>query len=84
MATVKTAVSIDRELFNKAEKLAKKVHMSRSRLYAQAVEYLITKNDNVDVVRELNRAYADSPDDDEKRIMAAASKRMAEANRDKW
>lgn len=55
---MKTAVSIPDELFRSADELAKKLGLSRSRLYARAVADFVAKHRGGQVTRELDRVYA--------------------------
>jgi metal-responsive CopG/Arc/MetJ family transcriptional regulator len=62
MATIKTAISIQEALFEQAERLAKRMNISRSQLIGMAVEDYIQRSQNRELLEELNRAYADEPD----------------------
>ena len=55
---MKTAVSIPDKVFQRAEKYAKKRKLSRSRLFAEAVEDYLDKHDEDDVTANLNKVYA--------------------------
>lgn len=46
---MKTAISIPDPLFSKAEKLRKKLKLSRSQLYAQAVEKYLSEQSRPDI-----------------------------------
>jgi len=55
---MKTAISIPDELFEAAEKMARKLKMSRSELYQQALTRFLQQH-GADMVREsLDRVYA--------------------------
>lgn len=55
---MKTAISIPDDLFEAAEKMARKLKISRSELYQQAVTNFLQQQ-GADVVREsLDRVYA--------------------------
>ena len=70
MPNVKTAVSIEEPLFEKAETLAEQMNVSRSRLYSLALELLIKKMENQQALEQLNRVYADNPQtEEEKRLL---------------
>jgi predicted transcriptional regulator len=56
---MKTAVSISDELFSKAEKLAKRKKISRSRLYSQAIEEYLEKEDEKKITENINRVCRD-------------------------
>ena len=55
---MKTAVSVPDELFRKAEAAARRLRVSRSRLYATAIsEFLERQNSNA-VTERLNEVYS--------------------------
>lgn len=68
MGGVKTAISLDEELFNKVNKLANDLHVSRSRLFTIAVKEYLKKQENQSLLAKLNEAYGDYPDDEEKKV----------------
>ncbi len=68
MSGVKTAISLDEELFNKINKLANDLHISRSRLFTIAVKDYLKKQENQSLLAQLNEAYSDAPDDEEKKV----------------
>ncbi len=54
---VKTAVSIPDPLFEAADRLAAQRKVSRSRLYAQALELLLSDADGGEVTERLDTVY---------------------------
>ncbi len=68
MNTVKTAISIQKPLFERAEKLARKMKVSRSRLFVIALEEYIKRRQNRELLEQLNAVYADEPDPLEKSL----------------
>ena len=68
MPSVKTAISLDEELFNKVNKLAHKLHISRSRVFTIAVQDYLQKQENQALLAQLNDAYSDHPSNEEKKI----------------
>lgn len=81
---VKTAVSLPDSVFERAERLAAKLGLTRSRLYALALEqYLDRSDEQPDPVTEaLNRVYADRPPPDE--FLAAAAIRLIDSGEWEW
>jgi len=63
--TIKTAISIQKSLFEQAESLAQQLNMSRSHLFGLAIETFIKKHQNQILLDEINQAYADEPDPNE-------------------
>ncbi len=69
MAHVKTAISLDESLFREAEDWAGKLGVSRSQLFAEAVEEYVRRHENEELVRRLNEAHADGPDEEDKEAL---------------
>ncbi|GAG74621.1 unnamed protein product [marine sediment metagenome] len=66
MSNIKTAVSIKESLFKKAETLAKKLEISRSKLFAVALENFIRQQENRELLKKINEVYSQvfSPDEE--------------------
>lgn len=85
MSGVKTAISLDEELFEKVNKLAHELHISRSRLFSIAVEYYLKKQENQTLLAQLNDAYSDHPDEEEIKISASMKfKHRKNIGQEKW
>lgn len=81
MANVKTAVSIDKSLFEQAESIAREMKISRSSLFALALQDFIRHHQNEELLRRINEAYEDLPDADEQeraRKMRRQQRRVVE------
>ena len=74
MQTTKTAVSIQKPLFEQADALARRMKVSRSRLFALALEDYIQRQENRLLLKHLNAAYADEPDADEQTLRRKAQR----------
>lgn len=68
MAGVKTAISIDEDLFHQVNKLASEMHVSRSKLFALAVQDYLNKQENRKLLAQLNAAYSDTPNVEESKV----------------
>ncbi|MBI5304894.1 MAG: hypothetical protein HY868_22360 [Chloroflexi bacterium] len=66
MQNVKTAISLQKTLFEQAENLARRMKVSRSRLFVLALEDFIQRQQSRDLLTRINAAYADEPDPAEK------------------
>ena len=55
---MKTAVSLPVDLFRDADKLAKKLKVSRSELYRRALKKMLEEERDAAVKEQLNRVYA--------------------------
>ena len=64
--TIKTAISIQKSLFEQAESLAQQLNISRSHLFGLAIETFIKNHQNQILLDEINQAYSDEPDPGEK------------------
>ena len=77
---MKIAVSIPDPLFAEAERLARRRKLSRSQLYAQALEMLVGSEDDSDVTRRLDEMYRDL----DSRLDTGLLNAQAEAVREEW
>jgi len=84
MATVKTAISLEDSLFKEAEALAKKMKVSRSRLFALALEEFLRRHQNQQLLEQLNAAYDDAPDPEEEALLHAARHSYRRLVNDEW
>lgn len=55
---MKTAISVPNDLYEAAERVARRRRMSRSRLYAEALRAYLHDLDDDDVTERLNRVYS--------------------------
>ena len=74
---MKTAVSLPNDVFERAERLAKRAHRSRSELYAAALREYVARHSPDEVTEALNRVYADDKSVDE--FVAEAGRRTLES-----
>ena len=58
---MKTAISIPDEVFASADALARRLAISRSELYSNAVAEYVAKHRDEDVTARLNTVYAELP-----------------------
>ena len=63
--TIKTAISLQKTLFEQAESLAQQLNMSRSHLFGLAIETFIINHQNQILLDEINQAYSDQPEPNE-------------------
>ena len=74
MATVKTALSIDESLFERAVALAEELGVPRSRVFAMAHEQFLRQHDANKLLEQLNSVYAEAAPVDEKEAAARRAK----------
>jgi metal-responsive CopG/Arc/MetJ family transcriptional regulator len=58
---MKTAISIPDKMFDAADSLAKKLKLSRSQLYAKAIEEFVAEHAHLSVREKLDQVYAAEP-----------------------
>jgi hypothetical protein len=66
MPNIKTAISIEKPIFDQVNDLAKNLNISRSRLFALAAQEFIQRHTNMELLQAINKAYDDLPDPDTK------------------
>jgi metal-responsive CopG/Arc/MetJ family transcriptional regulator len=84
MEYVKTAISVQKTLFEKAEKLAHQMKVPRSRLFVMALEEFIQRKQNRELLAQINAAYADDPDPAERTLREKSVKVYREHLEDEW
>jgi len=57
-APMKVAVSVPDTVFEAAERVSRRMRVSRSRLYAKAVEAYVKQHSEEDITEQLNKVYA--------------------------
>jgi len=72
MHAVKTAISIEKDLFDQAEKIARTMKISRSKLFVIALQDFIEHQKNKELLARINAAYADEPDATEQTLRKKA------------
>jgi metal-responsive CopG/Arc/MetJ family transcriptional regulator len=78
---MKTAVSIPDDVFESAERLARRAHKSRSQLFTDAVREYVARHAPDEVTEAMNRVCAALGDTGDE-FVAAASRRILE--RSEW
>jgi metal-responsive CopG/Arc/MetJ family transcriptional regulator len=65
MTNVKTAISLPKSLFERAESVAEEMKITRSHLMALALEEFISRRQNQQLLDKINAACAEPPDEEE-------------------
>lgn len=58
---MKTAIYVPDKVFTSADRLAKRLHMSRSELYTRAVEEYVSEREHACVRERLDEVYSAEP-----------------------
>jgi len=77
---MKTAVSLPDEIFRHAEAAAKKLHISRSKLYATAIAEYLNRHRADSVTERLNQVYSKH----DSKLDPALERAMFETAKDRW
>ena len=83
MPNVKTAISLEQNLFLRAEEFAHSQNLSRSRVVALALEDYLRRQENSALLEKINAAYDDTPDPEEEKSLTA-SQRAFRKVLDEW
>jgi len=70
---VKTAISIPDATFQRAERCAHELGMSRSELYSKAVERWLDASERRQITEQIDRALADAPIGEELEFLKRAA-----------
>ena len=62
---MKTAISIEDDLFRQAEEAAKELGLSRSALYSQAIDEFIRGHMPSEITKKYNEVFTNHPNHDE-------------------
>jgi len=84
MSTMKTAISIQESLFRETKVLANKLHVSRSELFARAMRDFIRKQQNRQLLQQLNMAYDDTPNAEERKWQGKVKNRQRKLVEGEW
>ncbi len=83
MPNIKTAISIEKPIFDQVNDLAKNLNISRSRLFVIAAQEFIQRHANMELLKTINDAYDDLPEVDTK-IVDKMRPRHLNMVRDQW
>ena len=85
MAQVKTAISLDETLFGQAEQAAHELNLTRSGLYALALQEFLRRRAQERLTEELNAAYDGTIDPEDAAMLRGMRKRQRRlAEEDPW
>ena len=79
----RTAICIDGQLLEEADQVARKMGLSRSRLFSLALQDYLRQRRQEQVTEQLNRVYAGGPDASEQRTTAGMKARFRSTIKDR-
>ena len=80
---MKTAISVDGELLNEADRAARELGLSRSGLISVALQDYLRHRRREQMIEQLNRVYS-KPDSTEARITKKMKTKFRSTIRDPW
>jgi metal-responsive CopG/Arc/MetJ family transcriptional regulator len=84
MANIKTAISIEKPVFEEVDALAHELKISRSRLFALAAQEFIKRYKNQKLLDAINDAYDDLPDSAEETTLRQMRSKHFELVSSQW
>ena len=84
MANIKTAISLHEQLFKQAGAMARDLKLSRSRLFAVALEEFIHRHDSRELLDRVNEAYGDKPAAEERKYLKKMRQRHRKMVDGQW
>jgi hypothetical protein len=81
---MKTAISIDDGLLQKADETARLMGLSRSRLFALALGEFLQRQRREEMLLRLNEVYADGLDPVEKRTLSGIKAKVRSTVKESW
>lgn len=84
MAIVKTAISIEKPLFEEIDALAEEMDVSRSYLFSLAVRDFIEQHRNRKLLDALNAAYDEQAEPEEVKLRAGMKAKYRSLNKEQW
>ena len=79
MAIVKATITIQKNLLQQADEIARRMKITRNRLFALAIEDFIRRYENKLILEQINLAYADSLDPDEQETLRRMRRKSIES-----
>jgi metal-responsive CopG/Arc/MetJ family transcriptional regulator len=84
MPSTRIHVSMPKGLSEQAEKLARQMKISRSRLFAHALEEHLQRRRNLELLEQINAAYADEPHSEEEPWLRLAEREHRRLVEGEW
>lgn len=81
---MKTAISIEDGLLHEADKTAQRMGLSRSRLFALAVQDFLQRQRQEQMLRRLNEVYANGADTSEKQLLKRIKAKARPGVKERW
>ena len=85
MASIKTAISMQEDLFSELQAAAEEMNLSRSQVFALAVKEFLWQRESRRMQEQLEEVYGDGPDEEELNLAKAMKARLRRLiEREEW
>lgn len=84
MGNIKTAISLQKALFDQVDALAHEKKVSRSRLFAMALEDYLRREQNRKLAEQLNAVYGSEPDPEEEALRRKMKRQFRKRVEGEW
>ncbi len=84
MAKIKTAISLEVSLFEKASSVAQEMIISRNRLFTIAIAQFIKRYQNQKILEALNEVYQDDSDVSEQQLLREVKFKNHQTLENEW
>jgi metal-responsive CopG/Arc/MetJ family transcriptional regulator len=84
MSLIKTAISLDEDLFRKANDLSRNMDISRSKLFQYALINYIAQYENRKLLDAINEVYSTEAAEEDKKLRKAMKDYHKKIIKDKW
>lgn len=84
MSNIKTAISLQKSLFEQVDLMARELKISRSRLFVIALEDYLRRYQNQALLEQINQAYQGPPDKTEMMRLRGMKKQQRNVVEGEW
>ena len=84
MSNIKTAISVNKPLFDEVEALAQEMEVSRSEVFARAAREYVQHHKSHKIMEAINAAYDDVPDENEEALNKRMRRKQRKIVEDQW
>jgi predicted transcriptional regulator len=81
---MKTAISIDDELLREVDETARRLRVSRSRLFSLAVGEFLERQRQEQMLRRLNEVYSEGREPSEKVLLESIKRKVRRVLKEPW
>jgi metal-responsive CopG/Arc/MetJ family transcriptional regulator len=74
VANIRTGISVQKDLAEEADALARELRVTRSQLYSMALRDFIRRHESASMLERLDAAYGGGTDPEEERLLESAKR----------